>query len=178
MSANDDLPFLQEELRIIERAVAVGKPVLGICLGAQLVAKALGRAGLPQHREGNRLGAGNPGGRRRTPTLCSRALGTRRSCSIGTARRSIWPRGAVWLASSEACPAPSLPERQRLRPAVPSGGDPGNDLGLVRGRRQFGDMRELAAPIDPYANSARLEELARLVFGRWANGLPGAPHRS
>jgi GMP synthase (glutamine-hydrolysing) len=41
-SANDSLPGLLEELKLIEQAVAAGTPVLGICLGAQLIAKALG----------------------------------------------------------------------------------------------------------------------------------------
>jgi GMP synthase (glutamine-hydrolysing) len=39
-SAND--PGLAGELRLIEQAIAGGVPVLGICLGSQLIAKALG----------------------------------------------------------------------------------------------------------------------------------------
>jgi GMP synthase (glutamine-hydrolysing) len=35
-------PFLREELAVIERRLAAGKPVLGICLGSQLMARALG----------------------------------------------------------------------------------------------------------------------------------------
>jgi len=42
MSANDRLPGLADELRLIERALDRGTPVLGICLGSQLIAKALG----------------------------------------------------------------------------------------------------------------------------------------
>jgi len=44
MSANDEdrLPWLAKEKRFIRRAVEQGKPVLGICLGAQLIAGALG----------------------------------------------------------------------------------------------------------------------------------------
>ena len=42
MSVNDDLPYIRQELRLIEQAVARDKPVLGVCLGAQLIARALG----------------------------------------------------------------------------------------------------------------------------------------
>jgi GMP synthase (glutamine-hydrolysing) len=42
MSANDALPGLRDELSLIEKALAEEKPILGICLGAQLIAKALG----------------------------------------------------------------------------------------------------------------------------------------
>lgn len=35
-------PFLKDELRLIERQLHAGLPVLGICLGAQLVARVLG----------------------------------------------------------------------------------------------------------------------------------------
>jgi GMP synthase (glutamine-hydrolysing) len=42
MSANDTFPELAAELRLIERALSTGVPMLGICLGSQLIAKALG----------------------------------------------------------------------------------------------------------------------------------------
>jgi len=42
MSANDPLPGLVDELRFIQRSLQRGTPLLGICLGSQLIAKALG----------------------------------------------------------------------------------------------------------------------------------------
>lgn len=42
MSVNDDLPWIPPALELIRRAVAADIPVLGHCLGGQLIAKALG----------------------------------------------------------------------------------------------------------------------------------------
>ena len=42
MSVNDELPWIAAELDLIRHAVATGVPVLGHCLGGQLMAKALG----------------------------------------------------------------------------------------------------------------------------------------
>ena len=42
MSVNDDLPWIPHSLELIRRAVQADIPVLGHCLGGQLMAKALG----------------------------------------------------------------------------------------------------------------------------------------
>jgi GMP synthase-like glutamine amidotransferase len=44
MSVNDeaDLPWLASEKRFIRRAIEEGKAVVGVCLGAQLIANAMG----------------------------------------------------------------------------------------------------------------------------------------
>ncbi|WP_301664159.1 type 1 glutamine amidotransferase [Methanoculleus frigidifontis] len=49
MSVNDeaDYPFLKGEKELIRRSIRSGAPVLGICLGAQLIASALGKAVYP-----------------------------------------------------------------------------------------------------------------------------------
>ena len=42
MSVNDDLPWIPPVLQLIRQAVATGIPLLGHCLGGQLMSKALG----------------------------------------------------------------------------------------------------------------------------------------
>ena len=42
MSVNDPLPWIEQELALIRRAQAQNMPVLGHCLGGQLICKALG----------------------------------------------------------------------------------------------------------------------------------------
>jgi GMP synthase-like glutamine amidotransferase len=42
MSVNDPLAWIEDELKLIRQAVQQNIPVLGVCLGSQLLAKALG----------------------------------------------------------------------------------------------------------------------------------------
>ena len=43
MSVNDELPWIKEEIRLIKEALDKEIPVLGHCLGGQLISKALGQ---------------------------------------------------------------------------------------------------------------------------------------
>ncbi|WP_416675520.1 glutamine amidotransferase-related protein [Egbenema bharatensis] len=58
MSANDDqtMPFIRTELDWIPIALESGKPYLGICLGAQLLARVLGGEVAPHPKEIREIG--------------------------------------------------------------------------------------------------------------------------
>lgn len=101
MSANDDHdPAIRAELRFVEAALAVGLPLLGICLGAQLMARALGGRVTPRPD-----GLWELGYRALTPTPQGAAL-------FGPARRfPQWhgegfslPEGAARLATGTDFP--------------------------------------------------------------------------
>lgn len=51
MSVHDERvhPWLQDEKAFLREVIALGKPVLGVCLGAQLLAEALGACVKPNH---------------------------------------------------------------------------------------------------------------------------------
>jgi len=53
MSVNDerDYPFLKEEKHVIRAMIARSRPVLGVCLGAQMIASALGARVYPCEKE-------------------------------------------------------------------------------------------------------------------------------
>ena len=77
-------PHLKTELLAIERALEQGKPVLGICLGAQLLAHVLG-APVQRHRPaGDRLVRHADDRRRAQPTPCSAPPASGCPCSSGT----------------------------------------------------------------------------------------------
>ncbi len=44
-------PFLSEEMRLIEQALSEEKPILGVCLGSQLLAATLGAAVVPGEKK-------------------------------------------------------------------------------------------------------------------------------
>jgi GMP synthase (glutamine-hydrolysing) len=174
MSANDDLPFIREELKLIERAVAASKPVLGICLGAQLIARALGAKVYRNHTK--EIG---------WAPVCWRPEARQDPLFRGFERPEVlfhWhgetfdlPAGAVWLASSAACahqafrvgPAYGLQFHLEVTPEMIAS--------WCTEDANAGDVRELTAPIDPHANSQRLSEISGLVFGRWAGMLKSLP---
>lgn len=95
-------PHLRTELLAIERMLAQGKPVLGICLGAQLLAHALGARVQPNPvPEIGWYPLRTTAAGRDDPVLSP--LGEQAPVFQWHARRFDIPAGAVHLAESDAC---------------------------------------------------------------------------
>jgi GMP synthase-like glutamine amidotransferase len=101
MSVNDekDLPWLVDEKRFVKSVIDSGKPVLGICLGAQMIADVMGATIYPNMKK--EIGWFPISSVSATPSCFQFPK---------TARVFHWhgetfdlPKGAVLLASSQAC---------------------------------------------------------------------------
>jgi GMP synthase (glutamine-hydrolysing) len=169
MSANDDQEYLRAELGLIEAAVRAGRPVLGICLGAQLIAKALGArvfrnpvkeiGWFPLHF--TEAAAGDP-----------LLAGLRNPSTVLQWHGETFdlPAGTTHLASSDRC------RNQAFRHGSQVYGfqfhletTPDMIADWIGQDANCGDVRELSAPLDPGAFDREQEEAAALVFGRWAS---------
>ncbi len=167
MSVNDDLPWLHDEMLAVRDAVDRGKPVLGICLGAQLIAKALGaRVYRNPVKEIGWAPVYWTGQAAADPLF--RGFSHPETLFHWHGETFDLPHGAARLAYSEAC------GNQAFRIA-------GNVYGLqfhaevtpaiiedwCRSDENCGSAREMVAPIDPHANASRMAEMAGTIFDRW-----------
>ena len=178
MSANDALPFITREIEYIRSAVERGTPVLGVCLGAQLIARALGeRVYANQVKEVGWAPV----------TFTDAALHD--PLFHGIAEDQVifhWhgetfdlPSGAELLASSAACRNQAFRVGDRI-------------YGLQFHLEVTPDMivewcqedeacaaedeacaAHVRPPIDPYAHFARTNQLAASIFGRWCTLVKG-----
>jgi len=167
MSANDDLAYLRQEMEVIRRAVERGQPVLGICLGAQLIARSLGaRVYRNPTKEIGWFDVHPTGSGRRDPILSS--LDSPETVFHWHGETFDLPDGAEWLAYSDAC------RHQAFRVGSNVYGlqfhlevTPEMIADWCAQDANCGDVRELEGPIDAHRNAARLKHLSSLVFGRW-----------
>jgi GMP synthase-like glutamine amidotransferase len=166
MSANDDLPYLRQEMEFVRQAVARRMLILGICLGSQLIARAMGAA--VRRNPAKEIGWY---GVQFTPAAAGdRLFG-------GLSRETVFhwhgetfdlPPGAELLASSDLC------RNQAFRAGERVYGlqfhlevTPEMIADWCMQDANSGDVRELEAPIDPSFNAARMATLSARVFGNW-----------
>lgn len=173
----DRYPWLRDEMRLIEDAIKSNLPVLGVCLGAQIVAAALG-AKVERNPAGKEIGW--------HPIRLSDAAKDDRLLRglPATLRPFHWhgdifelPRGAVSLASSEKTPCQAFRHGERTyafqfhfevtRESVSSMAD-AFAKELVRENIDGGSMIAQSAEFMP-----ALEKIADSVFSRWASPIQG-----
>jgi GMP synthase (glutamine-hydrolysing) len=126
---DDKYPFLAEEIRILEQRLAADRPTLGICLGAQLIARALGARVYPGR-------AKEIGFKPVTLTPVGEQSALR---ALGATPMLHWhgdtfdlPPGAEHLASTEICPNQAFARGNALGLQFhPEGGGPGFERWLI-----------------------------------------------
>jgi GMP synthase (glutamine-hydrolysing) len=169
MSVNDDLPYLQWELQAITGAIERGRPLLGICLGSQLLAKALGaRVYRNREKEIGWFDLEFAESAQSDPLF--RGLPARETVFHWHGESFDLPPGATLLASSARCRNQAFRVGDRtyglqfhleVTPAMIADWCEQDD--------NCGDVRELPEPLDPAHNAARLSVLADTVFSRWCD---------
>ncbi|HWB83622.1 MAG TPA: gamma-glutamyl-gamma-aminobutyrate hydrolase family protein [Bryobacteraceae bacterium] len=167
MSANDEFDYLRREQEWIARAADEHKPVLGVCLGAQLIARTLGaRVYRNQVKEVGWFDIHKTDAAERDP-LFSRMRETETVFHWHGETFDL-PRGAEWLAYSEAC------RHQAFRVGEGIYGlqfhlemTPEMITDWCTHDAACGDKREASGPIDAHQNTRRTAELAEAMFGEW-----------
>jgi GMP synthase-like glutamine amidotransferase len=169
MSVNDPLPYLKLESDFIVQALERKQPVLGICLGSQLIARALGsRVYRNPQKEIGWFDI----------HLTEAASNDALFSSVNSSETVFhWhgetfdlPPGATHLAYSEACRnqafrfGPNVYGLQFHLEVTPE-----MIADWCTQDENCGDVRELDAPIDSWLHAERLARLSPSVFGRWCD---------
>lgn len=169
MSANDPLPYLKYEMRAMERAISAGTPVLGICLGAQLIARTLGA---PVYRNA-------------APEIGWFDIRLTRAADNDAVLTGLKPAETVFHWHSDTFDLPAgaellahsdRTERQAFRYGRTVYGlqfhlevTPRMIVNWYREDWNCGGGREVGARFHPWKNRNRLQHVARLVFGHWCD---------
>ena len=165
ISANDNLPFIAREMEHIRAAIQAQKQVLGICLGAQLIAKTLGAKVYPNVKK--EIGW--------APITFTEAAGNdplfhgHDSAVVFHWHGETFalPAGAEWLAHSALCRNQAFRFGDRVygmqfhlevTPEI---------IAQWCYEDELCGARDVTEPIDARAHSARAMDLGRTVFGRW-----------
>jgi GMP synthase (glutamine-hydrolysing) len=156
-------------MRVLERAIAAGTPVLGVCLGSQLIAKTLGarvyRNSAPE------IGWFDIHFTQAADSdLLFTGLNRAETVFHWHSYTFDLPAGAELLARSDRT------DRQAFRFGRSVYGlqfhlevTAEMIINWCEEDRNCGDVRELSALPDPWRNRNRMNQVAQQVFGRWCD---------
>jgi GMP synthase (glutamine-hydrolysing) len=171
MSVNDPLDYLAWESQAIAQAMARNRAILGVCLGAQLIAKALGARVCPNgQKEIGWFDIHFTEAAARDPLF--HGLRGPETVFHWHGETFDLPVGAVRLAWSEASRQQAFRYGDRVwglqfhlevTPAMVAD--------WCRQDANCGDIGELDLLPDPAAHADRLKTLSNQVFGRWCEEL-------
>ncbi len=167
-------PYLRAEMRLVEGALAAGVPVLGVCLGSQILAHVLGARVAPAGRPeiGWHPVALTPEGR------ADALLGTADGCTPLHWHGDVFtlPGGAVPLARSAQTPLQAFRYDGAVAPAYGLLFHLEATPAIARGMASLFADEARGAGADPErlagespARLAALRPVARRVFGAWAD---------
>ena len=168
----DRFPFLRDEMKLIERALAAGCPVLGICLGSQLLAHVLGA----EVRKGPRKEIGwHPVTLTKDGLLDANLKGLESSFVGFHWHGDVFdlPADSTWLARSELTACQAF-RHQRSAYGLLFHMEVTREIVEAMVREFPDDMREvgLSAPMileGADAHEAALAERGRQMFAGWAD---------
>jgi len=166
MSMNDGLPWLRREQRLVERSLADGMPVLGICLGSQMLAQSLGaKVYRNQRKEIGWFEVHFTEVAQRDSLFDE--IGSTETFFHWHSETFDLPQGAELLAWSDTCRNQAFRWRNvcgiQFHPEV----TPEMIADWCRQDQNCGDVRELDSLPDPAFHSVHLREVASLIFRRW-----------
>jgi GMP synthase (glutamine-hydrolysing) len=168
MSVNDDLPYLCREMELISTAASRNQPVFGVCLGSQLIAKALGARVRPNSRK--EIGWFEV---QLTPAAgvdpVFGGMPTSQTIFQWHGETFDLPAGATLLATSKLCRHQAFTVNGgiyaiQFHPEV----TPEMIADWCRQDANCGDLREVSTPIDPTLHAESQAALSKVIFSRWA----------
>ncbi|HXI43252.1 MAG TPA: gamma-glutamyl-gamma-aminobutyrate hydrolase family protein [Bryobacteraceae bacterium] len=171
MSANDTLTFITREIDYVRNAIERGKPVLGVCLGAQLIAKALGaRVYANDVKEVGWAPVTFNDAALQDPLFA----GLRQDQIIFHWHGETFdlPSGAELLASSAACRNQAFRVGDRIY-GLQFHLEVTPDMILEWCQEDAACAANVRPSIDPHAHLASTKQLAEKVFSRWCRLVKG-----
>lgn len=174
----DDHPYLREEIRLARARLDLDKPVLGVCLGAQIMANALG-AKVYKGGKGKEIGW--------YPIFLTDAGKKSALAHLSPEKTSMFhwhgdtfdlPEGAVLLASSEMYPHQAFrfgknSLAMQFHPEVSEIQITGTFEGFTDDLKEFGDVAAKIETLnrDSRANAGILAQQNGLFLREWLHGL-------